>query len=149
MCTDVVTMADCSAVPEKIHTHSKGRSSEIPRGRGVLKVKILERRYEAKLEFPRGKGSAKQNPSLGGLWIFSGTANLATGKRCILIGWLNSLNFDIWTTGSPSSHYQGACNNSSSETQGSQLGGVFNFHHTISHAWAACVWTAGEWILLS
>ena len=29
-----------------------GRSSEIPRGRGVLKVKILEAKYDAKLEFP-------------------------------------------------------------------------------------------------
>ena len=29
-----------------------GRLSEIPRGRGVLKVKILEAKYEAKLEFP-------------------------------------------------------------------------------------------------
>ena len=31
-----------------------GRSLEIPIGRGVLKVKILEAKYEAKLEFPRG-----------------------------------------------------------------------------------------------
>ena len=37
-----------------------GRSSEILRGRGVLKVKILEAKYEAKLEFPRGTGGAKQ-----------------------------------------------------------------------------------------
>ena len=31
-----------------------GRSSEITRERGVLKVKILEAKYEAKLEFPGG-----------------------------------------------------------------------------------------------
>ena len=36
-----------------------GRSSEVPRGRGVLKVKILEAKYEAKLEFPRGDGGSK------------------------------------------------------------------------------------------
>ena len=30
------------------------------KGRGVLKVKILEAKYEAKLEFPGGTGSAKQ-----------------------------------------------------------------------------------------
>ena len=30
----------------------QGRSSEIPRGRGVLKVKILEAKYEDKLKFP-------------------------------------------------------------------------------------------------
>ena len=35
------------AVPEKIHTHPHGRSLEIPRGRGVLKVKTLEAKYEA------------------------------------------------------------------------------------------------------
>ena len=41
------------------------RSSEIPRGRGVLKAKILEAKYEAKLDFPGGRG-AKQKPSVGG-----------------------------------------------------------------------------------
>ena len=46
-------------VAEKIHTwapHMHGRSLEIPRGRGVLKVKILEAKYEAKLEYPGGMG---------------------------------------------------------------------------------------------
>ena len=33
-----------------------GRSLEIPSGRGVSKV---EAKYEAKLEFPKGMGSAK------------------------------------------------------------------------------------------
>ena len=37
-----------------------GRSLEIPRGWGVLKVKILEAKYEAQLEFPGGTGGAKQ-----------------------------------------------------------------------------------------
>ena len=36
-----------------------GRSSEIPMGRGVLKVKIFEAKYEAKLEFPGGTRGAK------------------------------------------------------------------------------------------
>ena len=33
--------------------------------------------YENKLEFPggRGEGGAKQKPSVGGVWIFSGTAH--------------------------------------------------------------------------
>ena len=52
-----------------------GRTLEIPRGRGVLKVKILEAKYEAKLEFPGGMGGAKQKPSVGGVRIFSGTAH--------------------------------------------------------------------------
>ena len=34
----------------------RGRSSEIPRERGVLKVKILEEKFEAKLEFSGGGG---------------------------------------------------------------------------------------------
>ena len=42
------------------------RSSEIPRGRGVLKVKILEAKDEAKLEFPRGSRGAKQKTFRGG-----------------------------------------------------------------------------------
>ena len=39
-----------------------GRSLEIPRGRGVLKVKRFEAKYKAKLEFPGGGGGgvAKQ-----------------------------------------------------------------------------------------
>ena len=44
-------------------------------GEGVLKVNILEGKYEAKLEFPGGGGGGVQNkkPSVGGVWIFSGT----------------------------------------------------------------------------
>ena len=41
-------------------------------------MKILEAKYEAKLEFPGEMGGAKQNPSLGGVWIFSGTADYNT-----------------------------------------------------------------------
>ena len=43
-------------------------------GGGVLKVKILEALYEAKLEFPGGRGVQNKKPSIGGVWIFSGTA---------------------------------------------------------------------------
>ena len=53
-----------------------GRSLEIPKGRGVLhvKVKFLEAMYENKLEFPGGRGLQNKKPSVGGVWIFSGTA---------------------------------------------------------------------------
>ena len=46
-------------------------------GGGVLKAKILEEMYENKLEFPGGREVGVQNkkPSMGGVWIFSGTAN--------------------------------------------------------------------------
>ena len=58
-----------------------GRISEIPRGwGGLFKVKILEATYEAKLELPGGTGGANKKPSMGGVWIFSGTA------QCTLVG---------------------------------------------------------------
>ena len=40
-------------------------------GGGVLKVKILEAKYEAELEFPGGRG-------MYGIWIFSGTAQYSS-----------------------------------------------------------------------
>jgi len=53
----------------------KGELLEIPRGRGVSKVKIFKGKYEPKLEFPEGRGGGGQTkkPSVGGVWIFSGT----------------------------------------------------------------------------
>ena len=45
-------------------------------GEGVLEAKILEVKYEAKLEFPEVGGGAKQKPSVGGAWIFSGTTQI-------------------------------------------------------------------------
>ena len=45
-------------------------------GGGVLKPKLLEEIYENKLEFPGGRGGCKtKKPSMGGVWIFSGTAH--------------------------------------------------------------------------
>ena len=43
-------------------------------GGGVLRVNILKAKYEAKLEFPEGRGVQNKKPSVGGVWIFSGTA---------------------------------------------------------------------------
>ena len=59
-----------------------GRSLVIPRGRGVLKVKILEAKYEAKLEFPGGWGVQIKKPSVGGVWIFSRTAQSTRNPTC-------------------------------------------------------------------
>ena len=33
-----------------------GRSLEIPKGRRFIKARLLDEKYEAKLEFPGGKG---------------------------------------------------------------------------------------------
>ena len=50
------------AVPKKKKPYPlHGRSLEIPRGRGVLKVKILEAKYEASWNFlGEGGGDTKQ-----------------------------------------------------------------------------------------
>ena len=48
----------------KMHFQDKS----IPR-RGVLQVKILQAKYEPKLEF-FGRRVQNKNPSVGGVWIF-------------------------------------------------------------------------------
>ena len=57
-----------------------GRSLEILRGRGVLNVKIFREKYEAELKFPEGRGGEEgyktKKPFVGGVWMFSGTAQL-------------------------------------------------------------------------
>ena len=42
-------------------------------GGGVSKAKILKGKYEAYLEFPEGWGVQSKKPSVGEVWIFSGT----------------------------------------------------------------------------
>ena len=53
----------------------------------VLKAKILQAKYEAKLEFLGGGGCAKQKPSVGVVWIFSKTTQyplVAPGLSVVL-----------------------------------------------------------------
>ena len=50
-----------------------GRSLEILRWSGVLKAKLLEETYEAKLEFPGCEWVQNKRPCVEGVWIFSGT----------------------------------------------------------------------------
>ena len=49
---------------------------EILIGRGVLRAKILEAKYEAKLEFLVGREWKTKYLLWGGVWIFSGTTQL-------------------------------------------------------------------------
>ena len=49
-----------------------GRPMEIPEGVGVLKAKLLKGMYKA-WNFQRGGGIQTKKPSVGGVWIFSGT----------------------------------------------------------------------------
>ena len=53
-------------VPEKNRYPPHGRSLEIPRGKGVLKAKIVQAKYEAKLESLGGGGGAQQKNLLWG-----------------------------------------------------------------------------------
>ena len=63
-------------VPEKNRYPPHGRSLEIPRGKGVLKAKILQAKYEAKLESLEGGGGCiTEKPSVGREKIFSGTTH--------------------------------------------------------------------------
>ena len=51
---------------QKNHTHPmEGHQKYLGRGGGDLNVKILEAKYEAKLEFPGGTGDARQKPFMG------------------------------------------------------------------------------------
>ena len=62
-------------------------SLEIPRGRGVLKFKILEAKYEAKMEFPGGGGGCKtENLSWGEYDIFW-NSTLQTKHRAVDKTW--------------------------------------------------------------
>ena len=63
-------------VPEKIHTHPmEGHWKFLGGWEAVLKAKFVEM-YENKLELPGGGRGVVQNKqlSVGGVWIFSGTA---------------------------------------------------------------------------
>ena len=42
---------------------------------GVSKAKNFKGKYEAKLEFPEGRGLQSKKPSVGEVWIFSGTTH--------------------------------------------------------------------------
>ena len=62
----IVTLFSARKHPHPPH----GRSQETPRGEGVLMVKIVEDKNEAKLEVPLGMGGAKHKTQRGVVWIF-------------------------------------------------------------------------------
>ena len=58
----------------KYPTHPKACHLEISRRRGVAKANIFKGKFDAKREFPEGWGGDQgKKPSVGGVWIFSGT----------------------------------------------------------------------------
>ena len=70
-------------VPEKLHNHPTEGHWKFLGGGGVLKTKFLEEMYENKLEFPGGRGVQNKKPSVGGVWIFSGTPHASYFGSCI------------------------------------------------------------------
>ena len=56
----------------------QGRSSKIPRGTGVLKGKMLEVKYETKLEFLGERGVQNKNT------FHEGSVDISGTKRCQL-----------------------------------------------------------------
>ena len=70
---------------KKIHTHPmEGHLKFQGGGGGVLKVKILKAKYEAKLHFLGKQGMQNKKPSVGGVWISSGTAQSPKNKVLLL-----------------------------------------------------------------
>jgi len=55
--------------------HWKFRGQGVGSGRGSLKGQNFKGKNQPKLEFPKGwgGGSNKKKPSVGSVWIFSGT----------------------------------------------------------------------------
>ena len=53
-------------------------------GGWVLKANVLEAMYENKLEFPGGRGVQNKKPSVGVVWILSGTEHCEMEKEIIL-----------------------------------------------------------------
>ena len=51
----------------------QGRSLEIPRGRGSQKPKFLKESMKLNWKFLGGGGVQTKKPSVGEVWIFSGT----------------------------------------------------------------------------
>ena len=66
-------------------------------GWGVLKAKFLEEMYGNKLDLPGGRGGFKQKPSVGGVWVFSETAQLGNFQLSLLT--LSNLHYSDHKTG--------------------------------------------------
>ena len=61
-CDNIIILYSSRQNPYPPH----GRSSEIPRGRRVLQAKLLEAKFETKVEFPaRGRGVQNKKVLLG------------------------------------------------------------------------------------
>ena len=64
-----------------------GRLMEIPRGRGFQKPNFLKESMALKWNFWRGWGVEAKKPSVGGVWIFSGTTHRVIPEISIPTPW--------------------------------------------------------------
>ena len=65
--SEALSLFDAMCGSRKYPYSPHGRSLDIPSGEGgVFKAKLLEEKYEAKLEFPGGWGGAKWKTFCGG-----------------------------------------------------------------------------------
>ena len=67
-------------VPEKIHTHLMEGHWKFLGGGGVLKAKLKKKCVKINWNFLGGGGVQNKKPSVGGVWIFSGTAHCNVGE---------------------------------------------------------------------
>ena len=58
---------------QKLSILPHGRSLQFLGGRGLIKAKLYEEKYEAKREFPGSEGGAKRKTFRGGSMDISGT----------------------------------------------------------------------------
>jgi len=71
--TVLLWQAMCACSSRKYPYSLLRRDWKFQGGWGVSKSKNFKAMYEAKLEFPEGWGVIGQIPSVGRVWIFSGT----------------------------------------------------------------------------
>ena len=71
---DCVNDAHC-AVPENIHTHPMEGQFKFRGDGGSQKHNFVKESMGLNWNFQRGWGTQTKKPSMGGVWIFSGTAH--------------------------------------------------------------------------
>ena len=74
-----VTLTEKCVVPENIHMHTKegGKGG----GGGLQKSNFFKGKYGTEMEFPERMGLQAKQPSLAGVWIFSGTTRNYSQKK--------------------------------------------------------------------
>jgi len=75
-CCDIVQFQKISILPSQ-------KGLEFLGGGGFCKTKKCKEMYEVQSEFPEGWGDLEKFPSMGEVWIFSGTKHLKTDRLSV------------------------------------------------------------------